>query len=37
MKTITLSNVVMVSDPCYKLDTWCQTIITNVLPGTYYA
>lgn len=36
MKTINLSNVVMVSDPCYKLDTWCQKVIKNVLPGTYH-
>ena len=25
----------MVSDPCYSLDTWCQTKLDNVLPGLY--
>jgi hypothetical protein len=24
-----------VSDPCYTPDTWCQTKLTNVLPGKY--
>ena len=35
MKTITLSNEVMVSDPCYVVPTWCQHKMTNVLPGEY--
>ena len=35
MKTITLSNEVMVSDPCYVVPTWCQYKMTNVLPGEY--
>jgi hypothetical protein len=35
MNQITLSENVMVSDPCYSLDTWCQTKLTNVLPGKY--
>jgi hypothetical protein len=35
MKTITLSNEVMVSDPCYKVPTWCQHKLTDVLPGEY--
>ena len=35
MKTITLSENVMVSDPCYSLDTWCQTKLKNVYPGEY--
>ena len=35
MKQITLSENVMVSDPCYSLDTWCQTKLNNVLPGNY--
>jgi hypothetical protein len=35
MKTITLSNEVMVSDPCYEVPTWCQHKLTNVLPGEY--
>ena len=25
----------MVSDPCYSLDTWCQTKLNSVLPGKY--
>lgn len=33
--TIHLGNKVMVSDPCYGLNTWCQGIIENVLPGNY--
>lgn len=32
---IKLGNKVMVSDPCYGLDTWCQGVLENVLPGTY--
>ena len=35
MKQITLSENVMVSDPCYSLDTWCQTKLNGVLPGLY--
>jgi len=35
MKQITLSENVMVSDPCYTPDTWCQTKLDNVLPGIY--
>lgn len=35
MKTITLSENVMVSDPCYSPDTWCQTKLKNVYPGEY--
>jgi hypothetical protein len=35
MNQITLSENVMVSDPCYSLDTWCQTKLSNVLPGKY--
>ena len=35
MRTITLSNEVMVSDPCYKVGTWCQHKLSNVLPGEY--
>jgi hypothetical protein len=33
--TIKLGNKVMVSDPCYGLDTWCQGVLENVLPGNY--
>ena len=33
--TITLGSKVMVSDPCYKLGTWCQGVLENVLPGEY--
>ncbi len=32
---IQLGNKVMVSDPCYGLNTWCQGVLENVLPGTY--
>jgi len=35
MNQITLSENVMVYDPCYSLDTWCQTKLDNVLPGLY--
>lgn len=33
--TITLKNKVVVSDPCYELDTWCAGTLNNVLPGEY--
>ena len=33
--TIQLNDVVMVSDPCYTIPTWCQTKLINVLPGSY--
>lgn len=33
--TIKLNSKVMVSDPCYGLNTWCQGIVNNVLPGEY--
>lgn len=35
MKTITLSDKVRVSDPCYDNDVWCKTMLTGVLPGKY--
>lgn len=35
MKTINLSDTVMVSDPCYSVPTWCQHKLTGVLPGKY--
>ena len=35
MNKITLGNKVVVSDPCYKLDTWCAGVLENVLPGEY--
>ena len=35
MNQITLSENVMVSDPCYSPDTWCQTKLNSVLPGKY--
>ena len=34
-KIIKLGEKVMVSDPCYGLDTWCQGVLENVLPGDY--
>jgi len=35
MKTITLTEKVVVSDPCYEIPTWCQAVIDGVLPGNY--
>jgi hypothetical protein len=41
MKQITLgsfevkSGKLMVSDPCYSPDTWCQTVVDNVLNGAW--
>lgn len=32
---IALSDKVMVSDPCYGLNTWCQGVVENVCPGEY--
>lgn len=32
---IKLGNKAMVSDPCYGLNTWCQGVVENVLPGEY--
>lgn len=33
--TITLNNKVIVSDPCYSIDDWCNKIINNMQPGEY--
>lgn len=33
--TIYLGDKVMVSDPCYGINTWCQGVIENVLSGEY--
>lgn len=33
--TIRYGTRVRVSDPCYKMDTWCAGTLDNVLPGTY--
>lgn len=35
-RDIELSNKVMVSDPCYDLDIWCQGVLENVKPGTWH-
>ena len=35
MNRITLDETVMVSDPCYSDETWCQVKLKNVLPGQY--
>lgn len=35
-KMIELHNEVMVSDPCYSVPTWCQTIVKDVKEGNYY-
>lgn len=32
---ISLDDKVMVSDPCYGMNTWCQGVIDNVLKGNY--
>ena len=32
---INLNSTVMVSDPCYKINTWCQGVLHNVLAGKY--
>lgn len=32
---IKLNSKVMISDPCYGLNTWCQGVIEGVLPGNY--
>lgn len=32
---IALDNKVMVSDPCYGMNTWCQGVVDNVLKGNY--
>jgi len=34
-KTFNLGSKVIVSDPCYKIPTWCQAVVKDVLPGTY--
>lgn len=33
--SIKLGQMVMVSDPCYGMDVWCQGVLDNVLPGEY--
>jgi len=35
MKKIILGSTAIVTDPCYKIPTWCQNIVDNVLPGEY--
>lgn len=35
MEIIKLGSKVVVSDPCYKLGTWCAGVLENVLPGEY--
>lgn len=35
MKTIDLSNNVIISDPCYELGIWCQMELNNMKPGNY--
>lgn len=32
---IALGDKVIVSDPCYGMNTWCQGVINNVLKGNY--
>lgn len=33
---IELGNKVVISDPCYDLDTWCNGVLENVKPGTWH-
>ncbi len=33
--TIRLKNEVIVTDPCYDTDEWCNITVRNVLPGNY--
>lgn len=35
-KNITLSDHVIITDPCYNIDTWCNGELTDVKPGTYH-
>lgn len=35
-KPIKLSNKVIVTDPCYDVNTWCNIKVNNVLPGLYH-
>lgn len=35
--TFSLGTKVMVSDPCYKLGTWCQGVLENVKSGVWEA
>lgn len=35
MMTIELGKKVMVSDPCYRVGTWCQGVIENARPGKW--
>lgn len=37
MKQLTLKSNVIISDPCYSKDTWCQHQVDNVQPGVYTA
>lgn len=30
-----LTHKAIITDPCYNLDTWCNYIVSNVLPGPY--
>lgn len=32
---IELKDSVYVSDPCYKIETWCQALVENLKPGKY--
>ena len=33
---IELGNKVVISDPCYDLDTWCNGVLENVKPGIWH-
>lgn len=33
--TVNLTDIVYITDPCYEAGTWCQGVVTNVMPGEY--
>lgn len=35
-RNIELKNKVVISDPCYDINVWCQGILENVKPGTWH-
>lgn len=35
-RDIELGDKVVISDPCYDLDIWCQGVLENVKPGTWH-
>ena len=35
-RIIELGKKVVISDPCYTIPTWCQSVLRNVMPGKYH-